>query len=192
MLAENKTITFGVIADTHIPDRTQRLPAGLLDALLSEGVDQILHAGDASNWQVIRALEQVAPVTVIQGNRDWLLGMRTPKHLTLVANGIQITLAHGHRSMSHYLVDKWAYIRQGYRFQRYFDHLSKDFPESDVIIFGHTHNQTATWVDGQLFFNPGAAYPCKINHFTPQFGVISITPQGFIRTGFRELNLNSV
>ncbi|MFW5713354.1 MAG: metallophosphoesterase family protein [Brevefilum sp.] len=183
----NNTI-LGVIADTHIPDRAWKLPSGLLDRLKAEGVDQILHAGDASNWKVIRTLEKVAPVTVVQGNRDWFLGMHSTKQATLDVNSIKISIAHGHRSMGHYLVDKWAYLREGYRFQRYHDHLSTDFPDSDIIIFGHTHNQTATWVGGQLFFNPGAAYPCKYNHYIPQFGVISITPQGFVRTVFRELN----
>lgn len=188
MPADTGIITLAVIADTHIPDRARSLPPGLLDAIWAENVDQILHAGDASNWNVIRALEQVAPVTIIQGNRDWLFGMRTPKHTTLAVNSVKITLAHGHRSLSHYLVDKWAYLREGYRFERYYEHLSADYPESDLIIFGHTHHQTATWVDGQLFFNPGAAYPCKINRYIPQFGVISITPHGLIRTVFRSLN----
>jgi len=188
MPGEAQCITLGVIADTHIPDRAQSLPPGLLDALKTEGVDRILHAGDASHWKVIQALEAVAPVTIIQGNRDWFFGMRTPKHITMVVNGVQITLAHGHRSMRHYLADKWAYLREGYRFTRYYDLLSIDFPDSDLVIFGHTHHQTATWINGQLYFNPGAAYPCKYNHYTPQFGVISITLQGVIRTSFHDLN----
>lgn len=188
MPGETNAVTLGVIADTHTPDRARILPAQLLDALRAEKIDQILHAGDSSNWRAIHALEQIAPVTVVQGNRDWLFGMRTPKHATLTINGIQITLAHGHRSMAHYMVDKWAYIRNGYAFQRYYTHLSTDFPESDLVIFGHTHHQTAVWVNGRLFFNPGAAYPCKYNHFTPQFGVISITPKGLVRTKFHHLN----
>lgn len=188
MQDETKAVTLGVIADTHIPDRARNIPAKLLETLRAEEVDQILHAGDASNWKVVQTLEQIAPVTVIQGNRDWLFGLRAPKHASIVINGIRITLAHGHKSMTHYLVDKWAYIHDGYDFQRYYDHLSADYPDSDLIIFGHTHKQAATWVHGQLFFNPGAAYPCKYNRYTPQFGLISITPQGVVRSAFRELN----
>jgi predicted phosphodiesterase len=107
----------------------------------------------------VHKLEEIAPVTVVQGNRDWLFGMSFPRHISLITHGVRITLTHGHRSMLQYLFDKWAYIRIGYRFERYYRQLSADYPNSDVIIFGHTHFQTATWVNGQLFFNPGAAYP---------------------------------
>ena len=41
MLAESRTLTFGVIADTHIPDRMRNLPAQLLPKLLDAKVDQI-------------------------------------------------------------------------------------------------------------------------------------------------------
>lgn len=187
MPAESKSITFAVIADTHIPDRANALPPGLLEQLQKAHPDSILHAGDASSWKVIRALEQVAPVKIVQGNRDWLLGMHAPRHKTFMANGVRITLAHGHRSMRHYLVDKWAYIRKGYRFSRYYRQLSHDYPDADMIVFGHTHHQTARWVRGQLLFNPGAAYPCEYNDYIPQYGLISITPQGDIRTAFYDL-----
>lgn len=182
MPAQAETISFGIIADTHIPDRARNLPEGLLDAMQDAHVDRILHAGDASSWTVIHDLECVAPVTFVQGNRDWLYHVRTPRHACLTVNGVHITLAHGHRTMLHYLVDKWAYIRNGYRFKRYFHHLSQDYPDADVIVFGHTHHQTAKWVGEQLFFNPGAAYPCRYNNFIPQFGIMSITPNGDIRT----------
>jgi putative phosphoesterase len=182
-----KPIRIGVIADTHIPDRAKALPDGVLAAFKAAGVDRILHAGDVSSWQVITTLEKIAPVTVVQGNRDWLFGMKTPRDATLEANSIQITIAHGHRTMLNYLIDKWAYITHGYLFKRYYDHLALDFPESDVIIFGHTHHQTALWVGDRLFFNPGAAYPCKHNHFTPEFGLLTILPDGTIQTECRKI-----
>lgn len=187
MPAGLETITFGVVADTHIPDRARKLPNGLLEKLEEAQVKRILHAGDVSGPRVLRALERIAPVSVVQGNRDWLLGSRTSKHISFTANGVSITLAHGHRSFLHYLVDKWAYIRKGYLFKRYYDQLTHDYPDADVIVFGHTHHQTARWVEGRLLFNPGAAYPCRYNHFVPQFGIISITAEGDIRTEFHQL-----
>lgn len=182
-----ETITLGVVADTHVPDRARKLPDGLLKKLEEAHVQRILHAGDASSRQVVHVLERIAPVSIVQGNRDWLLGMRAPKFISFTANGINITLAHGHRSIFNYLIDKWAYIRKGYLFKRYYDQLTRDYPDADVIIFGHTHHQTAKWVDGRLLFNPGAAYPCRYNHYTPQFGIISITGDGDIRTEFHNL-----
>ena len=171
-----------MISDTHVPDRVKSLPDSILSALKKMPIDGILHAGDAANWKAVRQLEEIAPVKIVQGNRDWLLGMPFPRHISFSIYDVNITLAHGHRTMGHYLVDKWVTIKEGYRFERYYQHLAQDFPQADVILFGHTHHQTVQWVDGQLFFNPGAAYPCKYNHYRPQFGVISITPEGVIRT----------
>jgi predicted phosphodiesterase len=45
--------TFGVIADTHIPDRAKHLPSMVLRTFERAQVNQILHAGDATNWEVI-------------------------------------------------------------------------------------------------------------------------------------------
>lgn len=182
MPGRTKPLSFGVLSDTHIPDRVRNLPENVLNGLASAGVDQILHAGDAASWKAVRQLEEIAPVTIVQGNRDWLLGMPFPRHVSLTAHGVQITLCHGHRSMGHYLFDKWLTIRDDYKFGRYYRHLAHDFPQADVIIFGHTHYQTVQWVKGQVFFNPGAAYPCKYNHYIPQYGILSITPEGVVRT----------
>jgi putative phosphoesterase len=182
MPSDSESITLGILADTHIPDRARRLPPGILAKFKEAHVSQILHAGDASNWKAVRNLESIAPVTVVQGNRDWILGMKTPRDISQVINGIRITLTHGHRTMRHYLVDKWAYITRGYVFERYYTHLVADYPDSDVIIFGHTHYQAVKWINGKLFFNPGAAYPCKHNDFSPEFGIISITGDGILRT----------
>lgn len=177
-----KTVTIGVIADTHIPDRVKAIPEGILTAFQDARVDGILHAGDASSWRVIESLEKIAPVTVVQGNRDWFFQMRTPKFVKLNINGVRIVLAHGHRSIPNYLVDKWAYLTKGYLFKRYYDHLAVDFPEAEVIVFGHTHYQTALWVEDRLFFNPGAAYPCKHNKFIPEFGFLTIHSDGMVET----------
>ncbi len=177
-----RIIKIGVIADTHIPDRVKALPEGILSAFRNAQVDRILHAGDASSWQAIESLEEIAPVTVVQGNRDWFFQMRTPRFVNMNINGVQIVLAHGHRSILNYLVDKWAYITKGYLFKRYYDHLAVDYPDADVIIFGHTHHQTALWVEDRLFFNPGAAYPCKYNKFVPEYGFLTINPDGTVQT----------
>lgn len=184
MPCESKTITFGVLADTHVPDRARDLQPEILEAFKINTVDYILHAGDASSWKVVRKLEKIAPVTIVQGNRDILFGMNLPKHQTLIVNNLKIVLAHGHRSLLHYLIDKFSYIREGYLFDRYYRQLHQDYPDADIIVFGHTHHQTARWVDGQLLFNPGVAYPCRYNNFKAQYGMLSITPEGLIRTQF--------
>ena len=188
MSAEPDVVKLGILADTHIPDRAKELPAGILTKFKEAGVSQILHAGDASSWKVVHKLEAIAPVVIVQGNRDWILGMKTPHEVTQSIYNVRITLTHGHRTMIHYLKDKWAYITRGYSFNRYYQHLLEDYPNSDVIIFGHTHYQTVKWIDGKLFFNPGAAYSCKHNHFAPEFGILTITSDGVIRTECHRLD----
>ena len=184
MLDEGKKVTFGVVADTHVPDRVKNLPAQMLATFRDLEPDGILHAGDACNKWVVQTLEEIAPVTIVQGNRDFFFGLRSPINERIDVNGLKIVIAHGHRSLFHYFIDKVATIRYGYRFTRYYQQLHQDFPEANIIIFGHTHHQTARWVEGQLLFNPGVAYPCKYNNFEPQYGVLSITAEGLIQTHF--------
>lgn len=184
MPGENKRVTFGVIADTHVPDRVNQIQPQILNTFRDLNLDGIIHAGDACNKEVVQTLEKIAPVTIVQGNRDFLFGLRPPLYVKMDVNGIKLVVAHGHRSLAHYLIDKVATIRHGYCFTRYYEQLHMDYPQADVIVFGHTHHQTARWVEGQLLFNPGVAYPCKYNNFVPQYGVLSITSEGFIRTQF--------
>ncbi|NLN70080.1 MAG: metallophosphoesterase family protein [Chloroflexi bacterium] len=182
MAFEQKAITYGIVADTHIPDRVKNLPKTVLSGLMDAHVDVILHAGDACSMQVVHTLEEIAPVKIVQGNRDWLLGLPFPKHISFSTFGVNITLTHSHRSIWHYLLDKWNLLRYGYCFERYWQLLAQDFPFADVIIFGHTHRQVIQCIEGQLFFNPGVAYPCKHNRYHPQFGVLKVTPEGELLT----------
>lgn len=181
---EIRTITFGVVADTHVPDRVKQLSTEMLETFKTRNLDGILHAGDACTKQVVKTLEEIAPVTIVRGNRDFLFGLRPPLFEKMEVNGLKLVVAHGHRSLFHYMIDKLATIQHGYMFSRYYSQLHQDYPDADIIVFGHTHHQTARWVGGQLLFNPGVAYPCMYNNFIPQYGVLSITAEGSIRTQF--------
>jgi putative phosphoesterase len=188
MSVQFNPIKLGVIADSHIPDRIPELPSELLVSLRDASVDRIIHAGDACNRQVIHTLEEIAPVTIVQGNRDWLFGLRTPRKVEMVINNVRITIAHGHHSILAYsFYFLWVKLFKELNIERYYKHLIQDFPDADLIIFGHTHYQAAKWVGSQLLFNPGAVYPCKQNRFSPQYGIITITAEGIIRTEFHQL-----
>jgi uncharacterized protein len=63
----------GVVADTHVGEYLDALPAGTLEAL--EGCDLVLHAGDLSVPSVLEDLEQVAPVVAVRGDHDRLGGL---------------------------------------------------------------------------------------------------------------------
>jgi predicted phosphodiesterase len=62
-VSERSIVRIGVIADTH----------GLFAPALVEhfaGVTAILHAGDIGDSDVIRQLQQIAPVIAVSGNVD--------------------------------------------------------------------------------------------------------------------------
>jgi len=165
-------LTIGVVTDTHLPDRTRSLPAGLLSGLRTAGVSAILHAGDITTQSVLDALAQIAPVTAVMGNRDWFIRPILPLTRTLEFAGIKIGLAHGHGGWITYLVDKIQQIIIGYHFERYRRRLLPLFPQARVIIFGHTHIPEMRWDNGILFFNPGGACACPQNEFHPHFGLL--------------------
>ena len=59
----------GVIADTHISDKSEHVPQVILDAF--KQVDLIIHTGDIVSLGVIDELKSVcAKVVVVAGNMD--------------------------------------------------------------------------------------------------------------------------
>jgi putative phosphoesterase len=147
----------GVLADTHIPDRVNRLHPDINSVFQAAGVELILHAGDICTNGVISQLEQVAPVKGVLGNRDWVFYRKLPLSLELELAGVPVVLTHGHGNFINYWIDKWYYYAVGYQLERYHRYLARFAPSARVIIFGHTHHAENIWREGQLFFNPGSA-----------------------------------
>jgi putative phosphoesterase len=148
----------GVIADTHIPDRTDDLPAEIFDIL--RGVSLILHAGDICQQQVLDRLAAVAPVIAVRGNRDDAsLGL--PERTTVAAGPYRIGLVHGTRTRSQERADRLRYLGGDHRFIDQRRYVRQAFAHEDVqcIIFGHTHQVCNEIMDGILLFNPGGVVP---------------------------------
>ncbi len=168
--------TLGVVADTHVPDRARNLHPALIPALRTAGVQAILHAGDISLPRVVRALQQVAPVVAVRGNRDWAFARALPWERRLNFGGVTLALVHGHGTWTRYLWDKWQFWVRGYdlrRYQRTWSHVR----DAQVLIFGHTHRAENTWHAGRLWFNPGSA--CLAAH--PTVGLLHFDGQGGVR-----------
>src|SRR4030043_2463643 len=62
--------TIGLISDTHVPKRAQRIPEKVFEIFAN--VDYIIHAGDLVELSVVDELEQLAPVLAVHGNMDGL------------------------------------------------------------------------------------------------------------------------
>jgi len=174
-LDEQPLATLGLLSDTHIPDRARELHPEVLPALRRAGVDRILHAGDICSPAVLRELEQIAPVTAVRGNRDWLLRGQLGWTELIEVGGVPIALQHGHGSWWDYLWDKWQHIVFGYRLESYLKVLVRPHPEARVIVFGHTHRATNLQLDGRLLFNPGSA-GVDLPEAEPSIGVLRIYP----------------
>ncbi|SDL85946.1 metallophosphoesterase family protein [Halarsenatibacter silvermanii] len=128
----------GVISDTHIPDRSPALSEKVREDF--QNVDEIWHAGDITSDNLIKQLENIAPVKAVKGNCDgFSLGRELKSSLTLKRAGFKISLDHGD-GLGRDKISK----------------LSYRFDESDVIIFGHTHRAFKSWQKDQLFLNPGS------------------------------------
>ncbi len=152
--------TLGVLADTHIPDRAAELDPRVLERFAQARVAAIFHAGDVSVPGVLTALQAIAPVYAVRGNRDIFALRQLPLQVCLDFEGISIGMAHGHGTFSRYMVDKLHREVYGRLVERYVRRMLRTFPAADVIIFGHLHVPCNLHVDGKLLFNPGStSYP---------------------------------
>jgi putative phosphoesterase len=151
-------ITLGVLADTHIPDRARRMDRRILPIFEQARVQAILHAGDVITPDILAALQEVAPVHAVRGNRDYWMLRHLPDHLRLNFNGTDLVLTHGHGPLLKYLQDRIYYIFHGYELDRWEPYLRRIFPQARVIVFGHLHRPINHWVGGQMIFNPGSPH----------------------------------
>lgn len=129
----------GIVSDTHGYYHPE-LPR------VFEGMDLILHAGDLGRIEILRALEDVAPVRAVFGNVDGPeVRAATAEHQRFEADGLSVWMTHvGGRP------GRWD---PGVRVR-----LLRDPP--DLFVCGHSHIlQIARTEDpaGMLFLNPGAA-----------------------------------
>jgi len=159
-------LTVGLISDTHIPHRLDRLPDEVLHAL--RGVDVILHAGDVDDPAALAPLRAIAPVYAVRGNFHILDlsdgGATLPAAVELQLAGHRVVLTHGHRA------GFVGFLLKGLRMLgetlRLLDRdvlnrltarrLAQRYPEADVIVFGHSHRPCVTWVGQTLVVNPGS------------------------------------
>jgi len=128
-----------IIADTHLPRGTRRLPNACV-AHLKEA-DLIVHAGDLSTLTVLEELRSYGEVIAVHGNVDDREVRATlPQAATFDAAGATIAVVHD------------AGPRGG-RLNR----LRRRFPGAGAVIFGHSHIPLHERTpDGFQIFNPGS------------------------------------
>ena len=138
-LATKLRMLIAILADTHLPKGSRRLPARCEE--LVTRADALIHAGDITSAAELDALRALGPpVHAVHGNVDELeLRESLPAELRLDFMGHRVGVVHD------------AGARRG-RFER----LERRFPECEAVIFGHTHLPEHRAASGFQIFNPGS------------------------------------
>lgn len=136
----------GVISDTH----------GLLRPEVKEILktcDEIIHAGDIDNENVLEALKEIAPIHIVRGNND--------------------------KEWARWLVPEADFELAGKKV--YLVHDKRDIPRElggrEIIIYGHSHQYDCRLRDGRLWLNPGSCGPRRFFQ-EPTMAVLVIGSDG--------------
>jgi uncharacterized protein len=143
----------GLIADTHIPEACDRLPAAVLEAF--HEVDLVMHAGDVYVNSVIDELAGIAPVLVAIGNGDE--GSEYHRHRLepderireahlLEVEGLRVGLAHELPTP-----DETPGPAFDNAMKRHFG------GPVDILVQGHSHVEGTRRFGATLVVNPGSA-----------------------------------
>lgn len=128
------------MSDTHVPKRARTLPAQLLAAV--EAADVVVHAGDWVDAATLDLLESRSRRLVgVWGNNDGPeLRRRLPEVARVELDGVRVAVVH----------ETGPAAGREARCQ-------EAFPETDVLVFGHSHIPWDTVSPGGLrLLNPGS------------------------------------
>lgn len=136
----NRGVKLLLIADTHLPKRARDLPAEVWSAV--DDADVVIHAGD---WVNLAAFEQLSQrsrrLVACWGNNDGEeLRALMPERADVVLGGVRFSVVH----------ETGAATGRERR-------MAAAYPETDVLVFGHSHIPWDTVADNGLrLLNPGS------------------------------------
>jgi uncharacterized protein len=157
--AERVAARFGLISDTHAPERCPALPPAI--AQVFDGVDLILHAGDLGELSVLDWLGTVAPVVAVHGNDDTGDARRElPYQQVIAAAGERVLLCHTHHPDP---ADEEAWRRSSHPAGAAFARRAAmgRSAGAGIVVYGHSHVPVVAQVEGVWLVNPGAIAPAN-------------------------------
>ncbi len=119
----------GLISDTHGLLRPEAVEA-------LEGCDLIIHAGDIGSADILRRLNEIAPLIAVRGNVDtgaW--ARKLPWTAEVKVGSATIYALHDVHTL---------------------DPAAAGF---QIVVSGHSHRSGGEWRSGVLYINPGSAGP---------------------------------
>ena len=128
-----------IIADTHIPRGTRRIPEACLARM--RAAELIVHAGDFTAVETLAEIESLGPpLLAVHGNVD------APEVVRRLPARVEADLGAARLAVIHD-----AGPRRG-RIER----LRREFPAADAVVFGHSHMPLHERDAGFQIFNPGS------------------------------------
>jgi putative phosphoesterase len=129
-----------LVADTHVPLRARDLPRQVWDEVAQ--TDVVFHAGDWVTVELLDKLEsRAARLVACWGNNDGPdVRARLPERADVTLAGVRFTVVH----------ETGAAAGRENR-------MSRLYPDSDVLVFGHSHIPwDTTTATGLRLLNPGS------------------------------------
>ena len=128
-----------LLADTHVPVRAKDLPAQVWAEV--DTADVVVHAGDWVSVALLDRLEERSRRLLgCWGNNDGrALRARLPEVATATVEGVRVAVVH----------------ETGAR-QRREERMRSAYPDTDLLVFGHSHIPWDTTRDGLRLLNPGS------------------------------------
>ncbi len=132
-----KVLVFG---DTHMPTRTDSIPASFYEQIKQTQYNLALVTGDLVREQAMRAaLPPLPKCYIVKGNMDY--GHDYRFHEQLQIEGLNVLLLHG------------TQLRPRGGIKQFHEILCR--VGADIGIHGHTHKPTIDLYEGKLMINPG-------------------------------------
>lgn len=128
------------VADTHVPKRARELPAQVWAAI--DTSDVVVHAGDWVSEALLDEFERRSRrLVAVWGNNDGAeLRRRLPEVARVTIGGVRLAVVHE------------TGPRQGREHR-----ADNDFPDVDVLVFGHSHIPwDSVSPNGLRLLNPGS------------------------------------
>mmetsp|Transcript_14272 Transcript_14272/g.20090 ORF Transcript_14272/g.20090 Transcript_14272/m.20090 type:complete len:199 (-) Transcript_14272:113-709(-) len=155
-----------VLGDVHIPHRANTIPEKFKRMLVPNKMQHVICTGNVGNDDQYEELRELAPnVHVVAGDFD--ISQATshsfPETQVVQVGNFRIGVIHGHQ------IIPWNDQTALARYRRKLN--------VDVLISGHTHQNSVLEHDGYYHINPGSitgAHSSLTEHVTPSFVLLAV------------------